>query len=103
MNFQLIYFFCLILRGLAWLLGGLSGRIIVSLESVIQNLKPKNQTQNIILSESPPKRTVTKKPHKFYVIFNGPLKGIYDEWHKETQFITCKNIIHQSYPTIDEA
>ena len=50
---------------------------ISSLESVIQNLKPKTQTQNtetIILPESPPKSPVTKKPHKFYVIFNEPMK-----------------------------
>ena len=68
--------------------------------------KPKNQTQNtetIILPESPPKSPVTKKPHKFYVIFNGSMKGIYDEWHKVAQFITGKNVIHQSYSTIDEA
>ena len=31
------------------------------------------------------------------------MKGIYDEWHKVAQFITGKNVIHQSYSTIDEA
>ena len=79
---------------------------ISALESVIQNLKPKTQTQNtetIILPESPPKSPVTKKPHKFYVIFNEPMKWIYDEWHKAAPFKTNKNVIHQSFPTIDDA
>lgn len=79
---------------------------INSLESVIRNLKPQNQTQNtetIILPESPPKSPVTKKTNKFYVIFNRRMKGIYDDWHKAAPFITDRNIIHKSYPTIDEA
>ena len=77
---------------------------ITQLEATVQTLK--NQTQNsetIILPESPPTSPVTKKPHKYYVIFNGPMRGIYDEWHKASQFITGRNITHKSYGNLEDA
>lgn len=41
---------------------------------------------------------------EYYVIFNGPMKGIYDEWHKAAQHIHGQpSIIHKKYPTIEEA
>ena len=77
---------------------------ITQLEATVQTLK--NQTQNsetIILPESPPTSPATKKPHKYYVIFKGPMRGIYDEWHKASQFITGRNITHKSYGNLEDA
>nr|AEE01493.1 translational transactivator [Blueberry red ringspot virus] len=47
---------------------------------------------------------LARSKKEYYVIFNGPMKGIYDEWHKAAPHIQGKaNIIHKKYPTIDEA
>ncbi|PKI61428.1 hypothetical protein CRG98_018175 [Punica granatum] len=44
------------------------------------------------------------KPKKFYVIFNGPMRGIYDEWHKVSCHVQGKpNITHKSYKTLAQA
>lgn len=45
-----------------------------------------------------------EKDTKFYVIYNGPMAGIYDEWHQAAIHITGKKgIIHKSFPTRNEA
>jgi hypothetical protein len=44
------------------------------------------------------------KQKEYYVIFNGPMKGVYDDWHKAAPHIQGKsNIIHKKYPNIEEA
>ncbi|PKI31819.1 hypothetical protein CRG98_047790 [Punica granatum] len=44
------------------------------------------------------------KQKKFYVIFNGPMRGIYDEWHKVSLHVSGKpNIVHKSYKTLESA
>ncbi|XP_031404657.1 uncharacterized protein LOC116213749 [Punica granatum] len=41
---------------------------------------------------------------KYYVIFNGPMPGIYDEWHKVSIHVNgVSGITHQSFKTLDEA
>uniref|UniRef100_A0A7N0UD41 Ribonuclease H1 N-terminal domain-containing protein n=1 Tax=Kalanchoe fedtschenkoi TaxID=63787 RepID=A0A7N0UD41_KALFE len=38
-----------------------------------------------------------------YVIFNGPNRGIYDDWSKAAIFITGHNIVHKKYLGLQEA
>ncbi|OWM87709.1 hypothetical protein CDL15_Pgr016405 [Punica granatum] len=44
------------------------------------------------------------KAKKFYAIFNGPMKGIYDDWSKAAPFVTGnKSILHKSYDSMEAA
>nr|KAJ0220689.1 hypothetical protein LSAT_V11C200054410 [Lactuca sativa] len=74
--------------------------------------KPKEEIQEISSDESqqtmtpnheeyPPLQTDHKK--KWYVIFNGENKGVYDDWGIASSYILGKNIIHKSYRTKNEA
>ncbi|CAN1163675.1 hypothetical protein LINPERPRIM_LOCUS32754 [Linum perenne] len=44
-----------------------------------------------------------RKNNKWYVIFNGPFRGIYNSWAIASQHITGKPVQHQSYKTREEA
>lgn len=40
---------------------------------------------------------------KWYVIFNGPFRGIYTDWSIASHHITGQNVTHKSYPTKEAA
>ena len=44
-----------------------------------------------------------KNIKKWYVIFNGENKGIYDNWGIANSYILWKNVIQKSYKTKNEA
>lgn len=50
------------------------------------------------LEEYPPLQD-HKNIKKWYVIFNGENKGIYDDWGIANSYILGKNVIHKSYKT----
>jgi hypothetical protein len=43
------------------------------------------------------------KAKKWYVIFNGPNKGVYNDWGIANSYIKGKNVTHKSYKTRTEA
>ncbi|CAI9281977.1 unnamed protein product [Lactuca saligna] len=53
--------------------------------------------------EYPPLQAEHKNIKKWYVIFNGENKGIYDDWGIANSYILVKNVIHKSYKTKSEA
>lgn len=80
---------------------------IKSLEAVLISLEGIPNQQSTTKEEilpSTPSTSSSSFRRKYYVIFNGPMEGIYDEWHKCAQFINGQsNIIHKSYNTLAEA
>ncbi|XP_042753650.1 uncharacterized protein LOC122195670 [Lactuca sativa] len=76
--------------------------------------QPKEEIQEISSDESqqtmtpnheeyPPLQADHKNIKKWYVIFNGENKGVYDDWGIASSYILGKNIIHKSYRTKNEA
>ncbi|RYR46605.1 hypothetical protein Ahy_A07g032351 [Arachis hypogaea] len=71
-----------------------------------QNLKPKlifseKIPENKTLAEIVKKSTQDKK---YYVIYNGPMKGVYDDWAKAAPFTHQPKTIHKGgFSTIEEA
>ncbi|CAI9290488.1 unnamed protein product [Lactuca saligna] len=51
----------------------------------------------------PPLQADHKNIKKWYVIFNGENKGVYDNWGIANSYILGKNVIHKSYKTKTEA
>ena len=51
-----------------------------------------------------PSDAVDLQPEKkVYVIFDGPMKGIYNNWAIASLHINGKNVRHKAYPTMEEA
>nr|KAJ0199762.1 hypothetical protein LSAT_V11C600334330 [Lactuca sativa] len=66
-------------------------------------LEAEKQTMTPNQEEYPPLQADHKNIKKWYVIFNGENKGVYDDWGIASSYILGKNIIHKSYRTKNEA
>lgn len=76
---------------------------ISSDESQKQESLTKVTKKSTIPQDFPPLQTENKDVKKWYVIFNGANKGIYDDWGISNSFIPGQNVIHKSYKTKNEA
>ncbi|XP_052620272.1 uncharacterized protein LOC111875855 isoform X2 [Lactuca sativa] len=66
-------------------------------------LETEKQTMTPNEEEYPPLQADHKNIKKWYVIFNGENKGVYDDWGIPSSYILGKNIIHKSYKMKNEA
>lgn len=70
-------------------------------DSSVEEITPKSTSldpQNF-----PPIHAANTESKKWYVLFNGPHKGIYNDWGIANSHIVGKNVTHKSYKTKAEA
>ncbi|AAA50241.1 putative transactivation protein [Peanut chlorotic streak virus] len=64
----------------------------------------KEQPEKLVIQSSSEKYDEEERAKRYYVIYNGPGKGIYDEWGKASLFITgVKGIRHKKFLSKKEA
>ncbi|KAK3026697.1 hypothetical protein RJ639_041544 [Escallonia herrerae] len=75
-----------------------------SIQDHIMDLTEKlglNQPEDILSLR--PNKPLEIKTNKWYVIFNGPRRGIYSSWAEASKFILGSNVRHRSFKTNAEA
>lgn len=70
-----------------------------------ENADSKNSAEKEVLKQTPRNKDPIEDEFgsKSYVIFDGPMKGVYSKWSIAKQHIVGHNVRHKSYKTLEEA